>query len=158
MHPQPLTPSLYLPSAKGRRKKKKSRKAQLKEGTVWEEKHHTWGVGRNNSTPSTTGSSVREAQSCNAAAPGLPYPGQVGLGKGQVLLLPQGIPLQDVLIVQQQQLGRVLAATSPAPLVPGSVRAPALPWGFQVLSWGGEQSQLVAEGPLGSILQQKRSL
>lgn len=90
---------------------------------------------------------VREPQISHVPVPGLPYPAQVGLGKGQVLLLPQGIPLQDVLIIQEQQLGRVFAGPSPAPLVPGSVGAPALPRGFQVLSCGGAQGQLVAVTP-----------
>lgn len=102
---------------------------------------------------------VRGPQISAAAAPGLPYPGQVGLGKGQVLLLTQGIPLQDVLVVEQQQLGGVFAGTSPAPLVPGSVRAPALPGGFQVLSCGGAQGQVVAkEQPLPTEKQLSESV
>lgn len=93
----------------------------------------------------------------HAPVPGLPYPGQVGLGKGQVLLLPQGIPLQDVLIVQQQQLGRVFAGPSPTPLVPGPVGAPALPRGFQVLSCGGAQGHKAPRGSARPIFQQKSS-
>lgn len=55
------------------------------------------------------------------------YPGQISLGKGQVLLLPEWIPLENVLIIEQQQLGGVLAgASTTSPLAASSMIAPAL--------------------------------
>lgn len=62
------------------------------------------------------------------------YPGQIRLCEGQVLLRPQRVPLQDVLVVQQQQLGRVLAGPGPAaPPAACTVRAPAPPGGLGAL-------------------------
>lgn len=41
------------------------------------------------------------------------YPGEVSLCKGQVLLLPEWVSIENVLVIQQQQLGGVLAGPSP---------------------------------------------
>lgn len=63
------------------------------------------------------------------------YPSQIGLSKGQILLLSQWIPLENVLIIQQQQFGGVLAGSGPTtPLIPSSMTAPALSRSFDALS------------------------
>lgn len=63
------------------------------------------------------------------------YPGQVSLSKGQILLLPKGVPLEKVLVIQQQQLGRVLVGPgSASPLASNSPTAPALPSSSAALS------------------------
>lgn len=63
------------------------------------------------------------------------YPSQIRLCKGQVLLLPEWVALQNVLIIEQQKFGCVLAGSGPTcPPVPSSVFAPALASSLDVLS------------------------
>lgn len=63
------------------------------------------------------------------------YPSQISLSKGQILLLSERIPFENVLIIQQQQFGGVLAGSGPtAPLIPSSMTAPALSRSFDALS------------------------
>lgn len=62
------------------------------------------------------------------------YPGEISLCERQVLLLPEWVPVENVLIIQQQQLGGVLAGPSPtSPFVSSPMTAPSLSSSFDAL-------------------------
>lgn len=62
----------------------------------------------------------RRLQTCR---PSFTHPAEVALGEGHILALPERVVVQDVVIVQQQQLGGVLAVA----LLPTPPQAPKRP-------------------------------